>query len=104
MCTEPGGQTVACLWLIRDATFVQDHCMGRRWSACESYGVPHVFRARWTDGGLPPAHSERAVCPRPLLGQKVVDCDSNEVPHEGSLFSNDSINSLLLNIIKYRAR
>jgi hypothetical protein len=34
--------------------------------------VPHVYRTRWTDGGLPPAHSGRAVCSRPLHGQKVV--------------------------------
>ena len=26
MCTEPGGQTVACLRLIRDEPSVQDHC------------------------------------------------------------------------------
>jgi hypothetical protein len=31
--------------------------------------VSHVFRARWRDGGLPPAHSGRAVCLKPLVGR-----------------------------------
>ena len=73
MCTEPGGQIVACLRLIWDEPSVQDHCMGRGWWAFDSYEVPHVYRTQWTDGGLPPAHSGRAVCPRPLHGQRVVD-------------------------------
>ena len=72
MCTEPGNQTVACLPLIRDEPSFQAHCMGRGWLAFDSYEVPHVYRARWTDGGLPPAHSGRAVCVRPLHGQRVV--------------------------------
>ena len=72
MCTEPGGQTVACLRLIRDEPSVQDHCMGRGWSAFASYEVTHVYRARWTDVGLPPTHLGRAVYPRPLLWQRVV--------------------------------
>ena len=72
MCTEPGELTVACLGLIRDEPSVQDHCYGKGWLAFNSYEVPHVYRARWTDGGLPPAHLGRAVCPRPLLLQRVV--------------------------------
>ena len=72
MCTEPGGQTVACLRLIRDEPSDRDHCMGRGWLAFDSYEVPHVYIARWTDGGLPLAHSGRAVCSRPLLEQRVV--------------------------------
>ena len=72
MCTEPGGQTVAYLRLIREEPSVQDHCMGRGWLAFDSYEVPHVYIVLWTDGGLPPAHSGRAVCPRPRLGPRVV--------------------------------
>ena len=72
MCTESGGQTVACLRLMWVEPYVQDHCMGRGWSAFDSYEVPHVNIARWTDDGLPPAHSVRAVCSRTLLGQRVV--------------------------------
>ena len=56
MCTEPGGQTVACLRLIKDEPSVRDHCYGRGWLVFDSYEVPHVYRAQWTDGGLPPAH------------------------------------------------
>ena len=44
MCTEPGGQTVVCLRLIRDKPSVQDHCMGRGWLAFDSYEVTHVYR------------------------------------------------------------
>ena len=55
MCTEPGEQTVAYLRLIWDEPSVQVHCMGRGWLVLDSYEVPHVYRARWTDGGLPPA-------------------------------------------------
>ena len=62
---------MACLRLIRDEPSVQDHCMGRGWLAFDSYEVTHAFRARWTHGGLPPAHLGRAVCPRPLHGQRV---------------------------------
>ena len=72
MCLEPGRHTVAYLRLIRDELSVCDHCMGRGWSAFDSYEVPHVYRTRWTDGGLPPAHMRRAVCVRPLHGQRVV--------------------------------
>ena len=72
MCTEPGGQTVAFLRLIWDEPSVQDHCMGRGWLAFDSYGVTHVYKARWTDGGLPPAHLGRAICLNPLHGQRVV--------------------------------
>ena len=72
MCTEPGGLTVACLRLMWDEPSVQDHCMGRGWLAFNSYEVPHVYRAWWTDGGLPPAHLRQAVCPRQLHGQMVV--------------------------------
>ena len=72
MCTEPGEQTVAYLRLIRDESFVSDHCYGKGWLAFNSYEVPHMYIARWTDGGLPPAHSGQAVCPRPLHGQRVV--------------------------------
>ena len=43
MCTEPGGQTVACLRLIQDEPSVHDHCMGREWLAFDSYEVPHVY-------------------------------------------------------------
>ena len=71
MCTEPGGQTVACLRLIWNEPYVYDHCMGRWWLAFDSYGVTHVHRTRWTDGGFPLAHLERAVCPKPLHGQMV---------------------------------
>ena len=28
-----------------------------------------MYRTRWTDGGLPPAHSGRAVCLKPLVGR-----------------------------------
>ena len=42
MCTEPGGQTVACLRLIWDEPSVQDHCMGRGWLFFDSYEVTHV--------------------------------------------------------------
>ena len=66
MCTEPGGQTVACLRLIWDEPSVQDHCMSRGWLAFDSYEVTHVYIALWTDGGLPPTYMGRAVCPRPL--------------------------------------
>ena len=72
MSTESGEQTVACLRLIRDELSVCDHCMGKGWSAFDSNEVPHVYRARWTDGGLPPAHVGRAVCPRPKHGQRVI--------------------------------
>ena len=72
MCTEPGGQTVAYLRLIRDEPSVQDHCMGIGWLAFDLYEMPHVYRSRWTDGGLPPAHWGRADSPRPLHGQRVV--------------------------------
>ena len=72
MCTEPCGQTVAYLQLIRDEPSVRVHSMGRGWLAWDSYEVPHVDIAGWTDGGLPPAHSGRAVCVRPLHGQRVV--------------------------------
>ena len=73
MCTEPGGQTVARLRLMCDEPSVQDHCMGRGCLVFDSYEVTHVYIVRWTDGGLPPAHSGRSVCPRPLHGQSVVD-------------------------------
>ena len=56
MRSEPGGHTVAYLRLIWDEPSVQDHCMGRGWLAFDSYEVTHVYRARWTDSGLPPAH------------------------------------------------
>ena len=56
MCPEPGRQTVAYLRLMWDEPYVQDHCMCRGWLGFDSYEVPHVSRARWTDGGLPPAH------------------------------------------------
>jgi hypothetical protein len=46
MCTEPGGQTVACLRLIRDEPSVQDHCISRGWFAFDSYEVLHVYRSR----------------------------------------------------------
>ena len=72
MCTEPGEQTAACLRLIRDKASVQDHCMGRGWLTWDSYEVPHVYIARWKNGGLPPAYSGRAVCVRALHGQRVV--------------------------------
>ena len=72
VCTEPGGQTVACLRLIRDKPSDQDHYMDTGWLAFDSYEVPRVYRAQWTDGGLPQAHVGRAVCPRPLLEQRVV--------------------------------
>ena len=72
MCTEPREQTAACLRLIWDEPYVRDHCYGKGWLAFDSYEVPHVYIARWTDGGLPPAHSRRAVCLRPLLWQRVV--------------------------------
>ena len=36
--------------------------MGSGWLVFDSYEVTHVYRARWTDGGLPPAHVGRAVC------------------------------------------
>ena len=72
MCTEPGKQTVAYLRLMWDEPSVQDHGQGRGWSAFDSYEVTHVYTARWTDGGLPPAHSVRAVCPRALHGPRVV--------------------------------
>ena len=71
MCTEPAGQTVACLRLIWDEPSVQDHFMGSRWLNIVSYEVTHVYKARWTEGGLPAAHLGRAVCPRPLHGQWV---------------------------------
>ena len=51
MCTEPVGQTVAFLRLIQNEPSVQDHCMGVGCLAIVSYEVPHVYRARWTDGG-----------------------------------------------------
>ena len=56
MCTEPDGHTVAYLRLIRDEPSVQDHCYGEGWLAFDSFEVPHVYIARWTDGGLPLAH------------------------------------------------
>ena len=56
MCTDPGRQVVACLQLIWDEPSVQVHCLGRGWLAFDSYEVPHVYRSRWTDGGLPAAH------------------------------------------------
>ena len=70
MCTEPGGQTVAYLRLMWDVPSVQDHCQNRGWLVFDSYGVTHVYRAQWTDGGLPPTHLGRAVCTRPLLEQR----------------------------------
>ena len=72
MCTEPGEQTLAYLWLMWDESSVQDHCYGEGWLVFDSYGLTHVYKARWTDGGLPSAHLGRAVCPRPLHGQRVV--------------------------------
>ena len=56
MRTEPGGQLMAYLRLIWDEPSVQDHCMGRGWLVVDLYEVTHVYIARWTDGGLPPAH------------------------------------------------
>ena len=72
MCTYPGEQTVAYIRLILAEPSVKDHCMGRGWSAFSSNEVFHVYIARWTDGGLPPVHWGRAVCSRPLHGQRVV--------------------------------
>ena len=72
MGTDPVGQTVAYFWLMWDEPSVQDHCYGETWLAFDSYEVTHVYRARWTYGGLPPAHSGQAVCGRPLHGQRVV--------------------------------
>ena len=72
MRTEPGGQTVAYLRLMWDEPSVQDHCLGSGWLAFDSYEVPHVYRSRWTDGGLPATYVGRAVCSIPLLGQRVV--------------------------------
>jgi hypothetical protein len=73
MCTEPGGQTVACLRLIMDEPSVQDYCFSRGWLVYDSYEVPHVYRARWRDACLPAAHLRRAICPRPLLGRRCID-------------------------------
>ena len=56
MCTEPGGYTMAYLRLMWDEPSVQDNGYGKGWSAFDSDEVPHVYRARWPDGGLPPAH------------------------------------------------
>jgi hypothetical protein len=41
--------------------------MGKGWLAFDSYEKNHVYRARWTESGMPPAHSGHAVCPRLLV-------------------------------------
>ena len=68
----PGGHTVACLRFILERVVCPRPMAGRRWSAFDSYEVTHVYRARWTVGGLPLAHSGRAVCSTPLNGKRVV--------------------------------
>jgi hypothetical protein len=52
MCTKPGGQTVACLRVIWDEPFVQDH---------------------WREeGGRPVTHMRCPVCTKP--GEHTVAC------------------------------
>jgi hypothetical protein len=52
MCTEPGGQTMACLRLIWGEPFVENHC--------------------WAEGGWPVTNMRCPMCTDP--GEQTVAC------------------------------
>jgi hypothetical protein len=75
MCTEHGIQRSECncyFLMIKHIDVYLHHCQPL---------LMHVYRARWTDGGLPPAYLGRAVCQRLLLGRGWLAFGSCEVTH-----------------------